>query len=130
MDKVVELSSGAKLTVKLAPFADSRTLYQAILEEAKDIRLNPNDEVDVNFFKDGFCAFLSSKKVEAALDKCMQRCLVNELKIDKDTFESEERREDYFTVVTEVAMHNIAPFTKSLYAKLSPIVEKLKKLPV
>jgi len=127
---MVKLPSGAELVITLAPFADSKTLYQAVLEEMKDLKLDPEAEIDVNLFKQFFCVGFSSKKIEAALWECFKRVTYNGLKVSKDTFEPEEARDDYFMVCIEVAKANIAPFVKSLYAQYSQVLGNLVKPPV
>lgn len=122
----VKLPSGAELAIGLAPFAPAKELYQSILSEAKGIELNPSDEIDVNLWKDLLCVMLSSKKVEAALWECMKRSTYNGLKIDDQTFEPAEAREDYLTACMEVAKDNVMPFMKSLYAKYSQVLGNLK----
>ena len=120
------LPSGAELEITMPPFAVSRALYQAVLEELKGAKINSSDEVDVNLFKDLFCVMLSSKKVDAALTECMKRATYNGLKIDADTFEPAAAREDYITVCFEVAKVSVIPFLKSLYAEFFPLLGKLK----
>lgn len=125
--KELVLPSGAVLKINPAPFADSRNLYQAVMEEFKVLKLDPAAEVDVNFMKDLLCTGLSSKKIELALTKCMQRATYNDLKITDATFEALEARDDYLTVCFEVAKENILPFMKSLYAQFAPMLEQVKK---
>lgn len=117
----VTLPSGSTLKITPAPFPEARALYQAVVEEMKGLKLDPEAEIDVNFYKDVFCVGLSSKKIEAALWKCMERSLINDLKITADTFEPVEKRDDYLTVCFEVAQENIRPFTKSLFAQYGHI---------
>lgn len=124
MTKDVLLPSGANLKITLSPFAVSRALYQAILEEGKTLALDPTADVDVNLFKDLFCAGFSSKKIEAALEECFKKCLYNTVHITKDTFEPEEARQDYPIVCWEVAYANISPFLKHL-SQLSKAIEGL-----
>ena len=123
------LPSGAELKITVAPFADSRALYQAILEEAKGLKVDASTEIDVNLFKDLLCSLLASKKVESAIMLCMKRATYNGLKIDEQTFEPVEARQDYFEACFEVAKENIAPFTKSLYARFSPLLAKVNLSP-
>lgn len=120
------LKSGKELKITVAPFAISRALLQALLEEAKGVKLDPKSEVDVNLFKDLFCTALSSKKVEAALEECMKRATYEGVKISADTFEAEEARGDYFEVCLEVAKANVLPFGKSLSAQFADIRETLR----
>lgn len=122
----IKLPSGATLLLVVAPFADSKDLYQAMLREVKGMKLDPKEEIDANFFKDLFCAGLSSKEIEACLWKCISRCLIDNTKITPDTFEPIDKRDDYLTVCFEIAKANVMPFTKSLYAQYSHILELLK----
>lgn len=127
--RVVDLPSGAKLEITMAPFAQAKVLYMALMEECKSLKIDASTELDVNFWKDLMCIGLSSKKIDAAIEECMRRCLYNGLKIDKDSFESEDARQDYLVAVFEVASENVKPFTKSLFAKYAGIFQSLKKPP-
>jgi hypothetical protein len=129
MAKEIQLPSGAQLKIQLAPFADGKALQMALLEEAKCLRLDMTAEVDGNFYKDIFCSAFSSKKIEAAVWKCMERALYNDQKITMDTFEPEAARDDYITVVFEVAAENVRPFTKSLYASFAAITRMIQSDP-
>lgn len=120
------LASGAKLQITPSPFETAKALWQACLEEVKDMKMDPGSEIDVNFYKSLFCAGFSSKKIEAALKECFKRVVYRDMKIDKDTFEPVENREDYLEVCFEVAKANIEPFTKSLFVKYKDILTALK----
>jgi len=125
----VKLPSGAELLIVVAPFADSKALYQAMLREVKSMKMDPNAEIDVNFFKEIFCAALSSKEIEECLWVCFKRCLINGTdKVTEEYFEKTENRDDYFAICFEVAKENVLPFTKSLYAQYAHIFEQLKVL--
>jgi hypothetical protein len=76
--------------------------------------LSLGQDVDMRLLRDIICAGFSSPGIEAALEPCMKRCLYNGKKIDQDTFEPEETRQDYSAVCLEVALYNILPFTKGL----------------
>jgi len=125
----IKLPSGAELSITLAPFAESKGLYQAILKDIQHLKIDGEQEMDYNFLKDILCAGLSSDGVDKALTVCMNRATYNNLKIDENTFEPEKARQDYLLVCFEVAKVNIEPFTKSLYAKFSTVLAKLKKDP-
>lgn len=126
MEKV-KLPSGAELIIVPAPFADSKDLYQAVLEELKGIKAEGSKQLDTNFIKDVLCALLSSKKVEVALHKCALRCLVGEQKLSLDYFEPITKREDYIPAIQEIAVVNIEPFLKGLSALLNLGLEKIPK---
>lgn len=118
--KEIKLPSGAILKISLSPFADSKALYQAILEEFKSVPVSGKSDL-AELFKNVVCTGFSSKKVEMCLETCFKRCIYNcgngDLKIDRDTFEPEKNREDYIQVCIEVAKENITPFLKSLFAE-------------
>lgn len=124
--KEVTLPSGAVLKIGLAPFSDSKELFQAIMEEMKTVSLNM-EEIDYDFLKNMLCTGFGSKRVEAAVNKCWAKCLYNGVRIDADTFESLEAREDYLTVYSEVAMANVTPFTKNLLSLLSPLMSTIRQ---
>lgn len=119
--KEVTLPSGKILRIDLAPFADSKALYQAVLEELRTVPMRDEDEIGVNMLKDLFCTGLSSKRVDKALEKCLARCLYDNTKITDEIWEPEEARGDYMKVLLEVAKENIVPFVKSLSAEFSLI---------
>jgi len=127
--KKVKLPSGADLEITLAPFSEAKALYQAFLKELKTLKIDAETEMDYNFIKDIICSGLSSKEVDEALSVCMGRATYKKLKIDDDTFEDEIARGDYLVVCYEVARANLEPFTKGLFAKFSPALEKFKKGP-
>lgn len=122
----IKLPSGAMLMINPAPFADAKALYQAMLKEVKQISFDPKTDIDTEFIKNVFCTGFSSEIIEAKVWECMKRCTYNKEKLVPDIFEPVEARDDYFTVCFEVAKENIAPFTKSLYAQYSHILDLLK----
>lgn len=128
MSKEVKLPSGATLKVQVAPFSDAKALYQAFLEEVKGISITSSTDL-ASVFKDLACVGFSSKKIEACLEQCFKRCTYDsgkgDLKIDKDTFEPLEAREDYAVVCMTVAKENILPFAKGLYAEYQQILQMI-----
>jgi hypothetical protein len=126
--KEIELPSGAKLIINLSPFAASKALWQAMLTEAKGIEVSAGSDMAA-LYKSLFCAGFSSPHVEATLWKCFEKCTYNDgrgdLKIDKDSFEPENNRQDYITVCVEVAKENTLPFVKSLYAGYRQFVQTI-----
>jgi hypothetical protein len=122
--KEVTLPSGATLKITPSPFAVARDLFQAVTDELKAVHISASTEIDVNLFKDMFCAGLSSKRIEKCLMECLKKATYNGLKITEDTFEPVEAREDYVHVMLEVAKENLAPFMKSLFASFGDILKK------
>ncbi len=125
--KEIKLKHGHTLKITPAPFAEANALFKAVLVEGKALGISVEDE-QAKLYKDIFCAAFSSELVEAALAPCMKRCLYNDQKIDADTFEKEEARENYMSVITEVAMVNLAPFTKGLFVALPRLTEMMQNV--
>lgn len=130
--KEIKLPSGAVLKITPSPFSDAKALYQALLKEAKHIHFNSKAEMS-EVFKDFFCLSFSSPEVEARLWECLKRCQYcdkrGDLKIDKDTFEPVEAREDYTKVCAEVTKENVLPFVKSLYVEYETALAMTAKSP-
>lgn len=124
----IQLPSGAKLVITISPFDVAMNLYQACLEEIRKMTLDPNAEIDANFYKDLFCAGFGSKKIEGYLWECMKRALYNGEKVTKDTFEPEEARQDFMKTCMEVGRVNIAPFVKNLFAEYSSIISTIQSI--
>lgn len=122
-NKKVKLPSGAELEIGVSPFEVAKNLYQAVLEEVRVLKLDPAAEIDVNLFKDLYCAGFSSKKIEACVQKCFDKVLYNGLRVTPETWEPVEARQDYQEACWAVAQENIEPFTKSLYAKYQTILK-------
>lgn len=126
----VKLPSGATLKIGVAPFADSKNLYQALLRELRGV--NVAGEIDFRtLWKDLFCIGFSSPDVDAAMSPCLARCLYDEQKITDATFEPVKCREDYLRVLMEVARDNVDPFAKQLFAEwlLQSSLQRAKSSP-
>lgn len=124
--KEVKLPSGALLNIGVSTFEVAKAMYQVVLEEVRTTSLDPDKEIDANFFKDMACIGFSSKKIEACVWKCFEKCLYDGKRIDKDTFEPVEARQDYLLACYEVVQENVLPFMKPLYAKYQDILTLLK----
>lgn len=129
----VKLPSGAELTINPASFVEAKNLYQALLKEMKEIKIDTKMEV-VDLYKDLFCVGFSSSVIEDCLWKCLQRCTYDDgkkgpLKIDQDTFEPVEAREDYTTVCAEVVKDNVYPFGKTLFAEYEKFQTMVVNIP-
>lgn len=122
----MKLPSGRELQVTLSPFKISKTLFQAMLDELRVMEVNPDTNIDTNFWKNAFCAGFSSKKVEICLNECFERAIIDKVKVGDDSFEKVEHRDDYLAVCLEVARVNVSPFTKTLFAEFSLFTEKMQ----
>lgn len=124
--KEVTLPTGAVLKIQLAPFAEAKALYKAVLRELKELKLEFSGDSKrqlESYIMEGFCGLLSSDEVEASVHQCMGRCLYNGQRIAKvdETFESAEAREDYSKAIIEVAKENLTPFSKALFAEFKGV---------
>ena len=129
--KKIPLPSGVELGFQLAPFEDADNLQMVVAEEMRAANMDPDKEIDANFYKDLALIAVSSRKIRAALEPCIHRCTYAGERIVniKQTFESEKAREDYLTILWEVAQENLRPFVKTHFAKFRKVlgvVEDLK----
>ena len=123
--KEIALPSGKILKITLSSFYTSKELYKSFLEEMKKVKLESTTEIDVDLFKNIACELLASPKFEKALWDCMKRVTIDGIKVTEDTFEDEEARGDYLSVVIEVSKANIMPFMKNLSAQFSHIMGEM-----
>lgn len=128
----IELPSGAKMRIQVAPFKAAKQLYQMVLKEFKTMEFSMTMEHDI-LFKNLFCSAFSSDAIEAAVWECLKSCTYDtgegEKKISSDTFEPVEARDDFMLACFEVVKDNIAPFWKSLwreFAQLSQLVSEME----
>lgn len=123
--KEIKLNSGATLKISTIPFGVAKSLYQAILEEAKTVKFDASTDMAA-VIKDLVCAGFSSKKVESALWECLKRCIYNngkgDFKIEESTFEPVEARTDYSLICIEVMLETVLPFMKGLSAELGRVI--------
>lgn len=121
------LPSGAVLKFNLAPFEDSQELLQAIISEMKDVPFDSSREIGA-VIKDLSTFVISSKKVDAALKKCMERARYNELKVNLKTFEADEARVDFYPAMLAVLKENIEPFMSGLMQSLPQFIAMLASI--
>lgn len=130
--KEIKLPSGATLKISHVDFEDAWDLYQAICEEMKSTQFSSEVEMST-LVKDIVLTSFSSQKICGKVIKCFKRCTYDngkgDLKIDNQTFESEEARQDYVMVLVEVCEYAIVPFIKHLYAVYSRTLLAITKSP-
>lgn len=119
------LASGAILKIQMAPYRPAKTLFDAIVREAKSSNISFDTELDVNFIKNICLGVVSSPEVEKSLWPCLAHCTYDGLRINEDTFNSLQAREDFLEICMEVGKENVLPFAKHLYAKLLPQLEAM-----
>ena len=128
----VSLPSGAELEMTLAPFLEGEKLFSATAECLKQVKIDGNTEVEdltsnLNSLKDVFLMCITSQQMKDAMLGCLKRCTYNGQRITSwDIFDDVKAREDYLVVCWEVVKFNLTPFTKSLFSRLSGLVELAK----
>lgn len=130
--QTVSLPSGAELEMTLAPFTEGERLFTATAECLKSVKVNGNEDVEdltsnINSIKDAFLSCLTSQAMKDAILGCLKRCTYNKQRITSwDIFDDINARGDYLTVCWEVVRFNLSPFMKSLFSKLSALMETTK----
>jgi hypothetical protein len=122
----ITLSSGAKLEITPLPYLKAWGVSQDVLKEVKKLNVDINTLKTIDFknllavdalsFAGPLCEVLSNEKIIEAATVCMERCTYNGLKIDADTFEKIEARQDFLPVVFSVLKENISPFFANLFS--------------
>lgn len=127
MDEIIEhpLPSGAVLRITHTPYEDSWGLFEVCMDQLKEVQFSSDTPVML-LYKDLFCSSVSSAKIKTALWKCLARCTYDSgtgnKKIDKQTFEPQEARQDYLTVCLKVGEYNLLPFVKAHFAEFSQVL--------
>lgn len=124
-DVEVKLPSGAELKVTLSEFDVADDLLKAYASAIKGMRISADDELDFNLFKDIITTGISDKDIQKHLWKCAERASYNGVRIDRNTFQPAEARQDYLPAMFEIGKANLYPFLKGLFAKYAPLVEKV-----
>lgn len=143
----INLPSGAKLHITIAPFADAHALLKAILKAVKGTQISAGT-LDGDMSMDGILrspellsqiidkvlSIATSDEVEACLWKCFERTTYQGIKLYRvlmdDPKFSDGIREDYYTICMKVIEANCKPFFKQTFSGLSilaPITDSSPK---
>jgi hypothetical protein len=122
----ITLPSGSKLEITPLPYLKAWGVSQDVLKEIKKLELDISTLKTIDFqnlmavdaltFTGPLCEILASERILEAAKTCMERCTYNGLKIDSDTFEKIEARQDFLPVVFSVLKENISPFFANLFS--------------
>lgn len=123
-------ASGAQVKMAVASFQDATALKNAILKELKNagIKIERKQEINIELLESllpFIVGFETSPEVNNALFKCLERCLYNDAKITKETFEEVEARSDYYEIVGRCIYTNLFPFFKNLPSLFTELVQKM-----
>lgn len=120
----IQLKSGRTLGMTMAPFSVGSKLYRTIAKELREVKLElpagtkSITDLDIGVAKDAILQLIASSELEAVVFECFNRCTLDGVKVTRETFESEEGREDYFPAALEVVKYNLTPFFRGLDFKL------------
>lgn len=122
----IDLPSGTRLEIQVAPFSVGTKLYKTIANELKTVSIGANldlaqlGQMDVNDLKGALFQLLGSDALEQAVFDCFKYTVYNgEKGVTRATFEAEDARGDYLPAAWEVIRVNVTPFFKSLGSLLS-----------
>jgi hypothetical protein len=151
--KKFDLPSGAKLTVTMAPFADSMELTKEVLRSVQGSKFAPEDmsrdfksvyeaAVLVPAFLDKVIALATSDKSLEASFKCAKRALYVPkgsaegfpgLPVNKDLFDDPEHaleaREDLAQILWAIAEVNCKPFLAKALSGLMGLFKQATSVP-
>lgn len=126
MEPIV-LPSGAKLEITLLPWEEAWGVSQRVAKvfeglpiDGESLKMDAKSFLlaDVAKIKGPLLFLVGNQVIVEAAKTCFKRCTYNGLRIDKDTFEAREARQDYIPAVIQVLRENIAPFFESLISSL------------
>ena len=125
------LPSGGKLTVSESSYQDATALLKALTRCAKGLPL-PKDflEADITVMKDLLVEAMVSEEVDAAIFKCAERAVYDNVRVEKSLFDDpklkENARADYFLILWHVVEVNCGPFFGKVFSELR---DRLKTRP-
>lgn len=133
----VDLPSGAKLVVTIAPFVDSNALMKSVLRSIRGVPLKETFGAELDMKNPAFIALMAerilsvavSDEVETALFQCALRASYKDVKVTKQLFDDpelgESAREDYFKIARTIIEVNCGPFFRQTFSELKALLEKL-----
>jgi len=139
----ITLKSGNVLKVNVAPFIDAIRLTnivaKAFSQRGLDFKIDRDTELkfetlfnkNPDAFVKGLADIVFEEFVMNVVFKCAERCIYVKngvsLKINQDTFEDEEAREDFYEIMYKIAYANIKPFFANLLTVLNQTSETARR---
>lgn len=122
-DQDITLTSGSRIHITTASFANANALVKALLKAAEGMPLDESLlRKDVSILKDTVIRAATSPEVERALYACMERCSYNDIKLIPSNFDNpgtmDDFRRDYFEVCWKVVEVNCGPFFDKAFSTL------------
>lgn len=122
-NREVKLPSGKKLVIQEANFEAANDLNREFMANLKDLdfgSFNKSDDVTV-LLRHFVFRFLASASFEQKVWACMDGCTIDKLRLKREYFDDVAVRADYPVILMEVAVQNVKPFMKGLFAGLSSL---------
>ena len=122
------LSSGARLTVTEAGFADADALTKAVLKSVRGVPL-PDDlmSMPVDGLKDVLISAVVSDEVSQAFFRCAKSAVYENVRVIPGLFDDpklgSQARKDYYEILWRVAEVNSGPFFASIFSRLKGAVQ-------
>lgn len=120
------MPSGAILDMTLADFEIGYNLVKAVSKEIEGLRLQ-SGTADMELIKNVIMRVIYADGINSALKPCFERCTYNKKKITSATFEDENSRGDYLSVVKEVLVYNLTPFFKNINSLFTDITAQAQQ---
>lgn len=128
-----QLKSGAIVEFNLATIEQGLTLFRSIVYECQKsgLELKMNSDTSIaDLLSQNSSALLNvigSVGVLEAVKGCCDKVLYNKTRFSMELFEDERARGDFFSVMTLVALENLAPFFPEVRSIFSIILSQIVK---
>lgn len=112
----LQLPSGKKLEIDVAPIEVGLNLYRAIIFECNkanlDLSIAEEDTIMQLLLKNSKALLnvIGSESVMEAIKDCCAKVVYDKQKFSMDLFSKLENRKDFFALMANVAIENIKPF--------------------
>lgn len=141
MTKKITLPSGSCLEITLMPWERAWEISQTVTKELEllkieisDLEVFKRDFEDPDFnplelinLKNPICSLISNKVFISAAKACFEKCTIDNLRINNDTFEKEDKRCDFIPAVYHVLMQNLTPFFSNLLSYFTTKLSEARK---
>lgn len=121
-----KLPSGAELEVTLLDFEPAFEISQTVtkflglldvdLKALEVEKWKSINDIDVNAIKRPLAQILSNSDLTKAANKCLAKCLYNNVRINEKTWNAPEARKDYYHAMFYALKDNIYPFFEGVFS--------------
>jgi hypothetical protein len=119
--EAIVLKSGHVFDPGIPDFGPATKLFKTVARELRDVDIDLEkldltklEDLDAGFFLKAFLQVAGSDAIEACVFECAVKSRINDLKIQRGTFEAEDMRQDYLPVAWEVIKMTLIPFFAGL----------------